>query len=284
MATRILVIMIGALRGGPIAWKSLRRHVLLPLQADLLTVIGTNNLTHPLIRWSQYGHYEEDAPDWSHHLDQLANGSDWSILCEFRPQWLGRAERCQHPAAGAINFVLRARAAQYLLRHSLLYRYDQYIITRADFLYVADHPRLDPSYLWIPEGQDWGGYNDRHAVVSTAAILPYLQIIEDLVRHPQQWYNYLSTRHPPYGWGSENIIYEYLQYTQWSRLVRRYTHPAFLVAEEGVDRTAWVAPGNPMPEVPYPGVLVKYPDELRRAQTVAPRWRAALAVCDADQL
>ncbi|CAN0313142.1 unnamed protein product, partial [Phaeothamnion confervicola] len=47
--------------------------------------------------------------------------------------------------------------------------YEWVICTRTDFIWLAPHPPLhllDPTHAWVPSGQDWGGINDRHAVLA----------------------------------------------------------------------------------------------------------------------
>ena len=45
------------------------------------------------------------------------------------------------------------------------------MFTRLEFEWLADHPPLsllDPSYLWMPTGEDNEGVNDRHWLASRA--------------------------------------------------------------------------------------------------------------------
>ena len=45
------------------------------------------------------------------------------------------------------------------------------MFTRLEFEWLADHPPLsllDPSYLWMPSGEDNEGVNDRHWLASRA--------------------------------------------------------------------------------------------------------------------
>ncbi len=57
------------------------------------------------------------------------------------------------------------------------FRYDRVIFQRSDMYYYAPHPPMDmlsSEYVWIPEGQDWGGLNDRHAVIPRRFLERYL--------------------------------------------------------------------------------------------------------------
>ncbi len=59
--------------------------------------------------------------------------------------------------------------------------YQRYIITRSDLLWLLPHPpleKLNPQNIWIPTGQNYGGYNDRHSVCSSYNIKQYLNLFE----------------------------------------------------------------------------------------------------------
>ena len=48
-------------------------------------------------------------------------------------------------------------------------KYNWIVHTRLDFVWLRPHPPLSllqRDVVWIPIGEDWGGYNDRHAVMS----------------------------------------------------------------------------------------------------------------------
>ena len=55
-------------------------------------------------------------------------------------------------------------------------KFEWWIHTRSDLHWLADHPPLTllgPEVIWIPRGQDYGGMNDRHAVVPRRHIHKY---------------------------------------------------------------------------------------------------------------
>ena len=43
--------------------------------------------------------------------------------------------------------------------------YEQIIFTRFDQFYIKEHPELNNKFIWIPEGEDYFGICDEHAVV-----------------------------------------------------------------------------------------------------------------------
>ena len=55
--------------------------------------------------------------------------------------------------------------------------YDRIVHSRIEFRWLYPHPPLmllDPAYVWLPSGEDYGGgFNDRHAVLSRRAATAY---------------------------------------------------------------------------------------------------------------
>ena len=70
--SRVLVIIMSTMRGGPLAWNSLIEHVLLPNNADLALVI--NNDTDPrnlLFGQARYIWRIDEFEDWGDALDMV---------------------------------------------------------------------------------------------------------------------------------------------------------------------------------------------------------------------
>ena len=65
------------------------------------------------------------------------------------------------------------------------------MITRSDFVWLCPHPPLsvlDRGAIWFPNGEHYGGLNDRHLVASRADVVDCLNVIEDILLHPTQLY------------------------------------------------------------------------------------------------
>mmetsp|Transcript_57774 Transcript_57774/g.154347 ORF Transcript_57774/g.154347 Transcript_57774/m.154347 type:complete len:423 (+) Transcript_57774:129-1397(+) len=55
--------------------------------------------------------------------------------------------------------------------------FERVICSRPEILWIGDHPPLrwlDPDIVWIPDGEDHGGLNDRHAVLNRVAAEHYM--------------------------------------------------------------------------------------------------------------
>ena len=63
-------------------------------------------------------------------------------------------------------------------------RYSRVIVTRLDFNWLAPHPPLDmlsSTCTYVPGGEDYGGINDRHAVMNREHAVHYLRRWDDIV-------------------------------------------------------------------------------------------------------
>src|SRR5262249_46375605 len=81
------------------------------------------------------------------------------------------------------------------LKDDVLDRYDRFVITRSDFVWLCPHPPLsvlDRGAIWFPNGEHWWGLNDRHLVVSRADVANCLNLIEDILLEPSQLYEELK--------------------------------------------------------------------------------------------
>ena len=79
-----------------------------------------------------------------------------------------------------------------IIENNLIDLYDRFIITRSDFMYNLPHPKLEllnPEYIWIPDDEYFGGYTDRHVVLSKTNIISYLNIFENIVIKSNSYYN-----------------------------------------------------------------------------------------------
>ena len=103
-------------------------------------------------------------------------------VCEGLKEW---GNTIFAPVIGPSNFntlwqihaqqrVHRLLVSQERRRHA---PYSRVIVSRIDYTWVTDHPPLHlmhASCAWIPEAEDYGGLNDRHAVLSRAHADAYL--------------------------------------------------------------------------------------------------------------
>ena len=64
--------------------------------------------------------------------------------------------------------------------------YDRFVITRTDQFYMCPYnlSLLDNRYMWIPQGEDYGGVCDRHLVCNNSHILDALRVFPAYLKNP----------------------------------------------------------------------------------------------------
>ena len=165
---------------------------------------------------------------------------------------------------------------QKIQQYDLLSKYDWFILSRSDELYACDHPHvkdLDPAYAWLPQGEYYGGWSDRHVVASSQLFAQIINITTDLVCRPEVW---LAK-----GQEAEisNIFLniEWLIKTMWDLVgipAMEFARPMFTV-KTPADPTSW-STGADHPVLSEYGLLIKYPEEMRLAQEQCPNLVQAL--------
>ena len=147
--------------------------------------------------------------------------------------------------------------------YDLLSKYDWFILSRSDELYACDHPHVDnlnPAYAWLPQGEHYGGWSDRHVVASSQLFAKIINITTDLVCRPEVW---LAIGQEASSDGS-GLNIEWLIKATWDLLgitAQEFARPMFTV-KTPTDPTSW-SRGADHPLLAEYGLLTKYPDEVR---------------------
>jgi cephalosporin hydroxylase len=195
VSERILVCVIGQTRAHELTWESFKLNVLDELNADLAVCVGYNehyDIENPFFQSAKYRWLIPEQVDFGIELDRisltLGIPPKWEKLTKIGGHFLGGVRGI--PGSGALQMIFRWYLCEGLCREHLLDTYDQFVITRSDFVYTAPHPTirvLDPRWIWLPDGEDYGGLVDRHTVVSRKDVVSALSVIEDLLRNPDDW-------------------------------------------------------------------------------------------------
>ena len=152
-----------------------------------------------------------------------------------------------------------------LQQDGILNRYDRFVITRSDFVWLCPHPPLsilDPDQIWLPDGEDWGGLVDRHLVVSRDNLVNCLNLLEDILLDPQGVYEELRRRPAS---NNEQFFLRHLERKKLISKVRRFPYVMY-TARPSEDYSATFSPGRYEPTV---GHFVKYSDEFASANAYA---------------
>lgn len=248
---KILVILMGNARGGEDTWHSMYKHLLEPLNADLALCFGeTQDHSSSLYTKAKFVWEIPEFSDWSEYYIKNCSGV-----------WEENFTKCSSKGtAGGIKNYIGSGAIVFAFRHyiknnykDVMKEYDQIILTRSDYFYIADHPILESDYFWIVEGQDWGGISDRHHVFSSKDIDDVLGIVEFL-----DSYDSLNIIRDD---NAETVLDKYYNFCGISKKIKRFKRTQFTVALS-TDSTRWCKGTKKMPG--NDNLLLKYIDEYEQ--------------------
>jgi nucleoside-diphosphate-sugar epimerase len=281
--SRVLVILFGQPRGGELAWKSIHKHLLLPNNAHLATILtptnskDANRSTTMLEAMAQWvWHVPEPADgDWGVWLDKAAElcphlgGFQWPDLCRAYegangPQaiWAGGFHKCtNYSSMSGVVLVYQWVASQKIMALNLHKQYDHIIFSRPDLLHLCDHHKVtntsDPA-IGVLLGQEWWGYCDRHLVGSSAALLSAINVTQEIVCNAQQ---YETLMHEGRMTNHESVQARVWEHTGLP--VRQFNFTMFTVRSQG-DPSSWSHGDNHTDLAPF-GLKIKYMDEFERS-------------------
>nr|QBK86968.1 MAG: hypothetical protein LCMAC103_03100 [Marseillevirus LCMAC103] len=266
---RVLVCVLGNLRGSPVAWNSLLEHVVAPNNADLAlcyhnTGDGGEEENTVLYKAAKYRWRVPEFSDWGVALDGVAKGETaWRKVLPMPGILWGGVFRdgARLKGSGAIIYFFRHCLKGRLLAHKLHEAYDAFVITRADHFYVR-HPKielLDLRRLWIPEGEDYGGLCDRHMIVGKENVVAVLSMLDCLFADPDKFVATFHLGGAHRRLNTEIFLSMFLRENKLHASVRRFERTFFLV-KTATDQTSWA--GNAL-FVDALGLYCKYPNELR---------------------
>lgn len=172
--------------------------------------------------------------------------------------------------SGAIIFMIRWFLSQRLVEQShldnltILNQYERFVLTKADHYYQCPHDYqtldLSNNTMWIPQGEAYGGYTDRHLIVSRDNILDALDIFPTLFQQTkQQLQEWIAVGTP------ESILKRV--WTSKGLNVRTMKRVMFTCATL-LDTSRWKQPKGDVPGVP--GLLKKYESEYNQTQMNCP--------------
>jgi hypothetical protein len=190
----------------------------------------------------------KDSKDYSKHFNSaqkiliksknLNEKPNWKKLIKIKHFWLARIKGTSKiknnkgiysGGTGALLIYNRWFLLQKILKNKLLKKYDRFIITRSDFVWNIHHPRMEnlsPEYIWIPNGEKYGGYTDRHAVLSKENLYDYLNLIEPILLKPDELYEIMKSKN---NWNLERYIKLYLKLKGYSQKVKLFPYLMYSV-------------------------------------------------------
>lgn len=164
----------------------------------------------------------------------------WREFLKIKDQFLGgiKDDNHQHPGSAGILIFFRWFLLKNLIDNDLINKYDRFIITRSDFIYQLPHPKLEymnENFIWIPDNEHYGGYTDRHVVLSKNNIESYLNILNNLVLKSNEYFIKMSSHNR---WNLEQLIKFNLKENNVLHLVKEFPYIMYSVRNKN-GSTRW---------------------------------------------
>ena len=246
---KTLVCILGQTRAQDITWKNFNKYLLKSLNADLaLCVAEKKSSKNQMYKNAKFIWKYKDSKDYSKHFNSaqkiliksknLNEKPNWKKLIKIKHFWLARIKGTSKiknnkgiysGGTGALLIYNRWFLLQKILKNKLLKKYDRFIITRSDFVWNIHHPRMEnlsPEYIWIPNGEKYGGYTDRHAVLSKKNLYDYLNLIEPILLKPDELYEIMKSKN---NWNLERYIKLYLKLKGYSKKIKLFPYLMYSV-------------------------------------------------------
>jgi hypothetical protein len=222
--TKTLVIILSETRASELTFDNFKKNVIDELNADLCVCIGVkpdydyNNPFYQLAKYKFTFDEPEDFGDAFEYAYQTilqqnkillhsngeaplhSNGEaplHWREFLKIKDQFMGgiKDDANQHPGSAGILIFFRWFLLYKLKETNLIHTYERFVITRSDFIYQLPHLKmeyLNKEKIWIPNGEQYGGFTDRHVILSTSNIEKYLNILNNFVLHSNEYFAKMS--------------------------------------------------------------------------------------------
>lgn len=247
---RTLVIILSETRAYDLTYESFHNNLLKPLGAELALCVAESeneDLANPFYQQARYVWTYPEPDDWSTALDYAQQcdgivGQDWRQLFAINGNFIGGLHHHNQRVAGSggISMFFRWYLKRCLLNEpGLLDRYDRYVLTRSDFMYLVPHypvSRLDPTKVWLPLGEDYHGYTDRHIIADRNLILPAISLLDPIINTPSDLYQELQGRQDYLSF--EGYIRYAFERSGLTKILRRYPYTMYAVRHPD-GRTSW---------------------------------------------
>lgn len=265
-----LVIILGQTRAHELTFGRFKSNVLDVLKADLaLAIGGYDGLLDPFVNMARYVWMYPEPANYESAFEfvrkHYAAKADFRTAYSLGGIWLGPLN---NRGSGAINMFYRWFALYNLNAHDVLSKYSRFLITRSDQLFLTRHPdllRLDPKFIWVPWGEDYGGICDRYMLVSSKHVVSALDMIVPVITNPKELTKNLSALvpnpamrlvHNDWPNSEQHLRYHLTSHGLW-KLVKRSPRPMITVRD--ANTTTRGSKGRYSDQLK---LFVKYPKEL----------------------
>ena len=227
-------------------------------------VIHTKKFSDDLWKNSVYGIKSSDSQNLISQKNVITFKKPlyWREFLKIKDQFLGgiKDKDNQHPGSAGILIFFRWLLLKNMIDNNLINKYDRFIITRSDFIFILPHPKVElmnKNYIWIPNCEHYGGYTDRHVVLSKNNIESYLNIFNNMVIRSNEYYIKMRNY---YNWNLEQLIKFHLEQNNVLHLVKEY--PYIMYSVRNINGTTTWSVGNYSNELGY---FIKYQGEYDKS-------------------
>jgi hypothetical protein len=227
-------------------------------------VIHTKKFSDDLWKNSVYGIKSSDSQNLISQKNVITFKKPlyWREFLKIKDQFLGgiKDKDNQHPGSAGILIFFRWFLLKNMIDNNLINKYDRFIITRSDFIFTLPHPKVElmnKNYIWIPNCEHYGGYTDRHVVLSKNNIESYLNIFNNMVIRSNEYYIKMRNY---YNWNLEQLIKFHLEQNNVLHLVKEY--PYIMYSVRNINGTTTWSVGNYSNELGY---FIKYQSEYDKS-------------------
>jgi len=243
-------------------------------------IIHTENFSGNNFKNSIYGIKKSDNNNFVKQKNVITykKPRHWREFLKIKDQFLGgiKDKHNQHPGSAGILIFFRWFLMKNLKDNDLINKYDRFVITRSDFLYQLPHPKinlLNEDNIWIPDGEGYEGYTDRHVILSKKNIDSYLNILNNMILKSNDYLIKMKDREAElyrrykFRWNLERLIKFNLEQNNVNQLVKYFPYIMYSVRSKN-GSTRWAA-GKYDPKLGY---CIKYPSEWKRSSAYKERF------------
>jgi len=240
---KTLVIVLSETRAHELTFNNFQANVLDTLNADLAVCIGTKadyDTSNPFWQRAKYQWAYPEPDDFAKAFDEASNDilhktvearRPWRDFLKVKDQFMGGVKdpNDEHPGSAGILLFFRWFCLTNLVASGAIDLYDWFIVTRSDFLYTLPHPCVEifsPEYIYIPDGEHYGGVTDRHAVLSRLHVKTYFNILNEMVLRSDEYIAYMAGHEQ---WNLEKLILLHLHIQGLGQSVRHFPYVMYSV-------------------------------------------------------
>ncbi len=272
MPARVLIIVMFETRALDLTLQLLNKNLIGRLGADIALCVGENprEVPNELYERAKFVWKYRDPPDgdWSPAFDEFAQGRDWRCLLELGDQWFGgvRHPTLEQVGTGCLQLFFRELLRRKIEEAGILDDYDWFVLTRSDFMWPTIHPAIElfsPSCVYLPDGERYRGYTDRHAMVPRRHARRFMDVSRAIFDDPENLLTRMKAR-SLVSWNTESFLKFRLEELGLRPHVRFFPYMMYTVKTFGGP----TAPGAPGGDNLEQRLYVKYPQEYTTARAV----------------